>query len=89
VLVRPSVLLEFGNPALGVQFLSGNPLAGLDWPVRLAVIEDAQGQVWTAYSDFSWIAKRHHVTNRDEAFTMASRVIASINDSIRMKQQVQ
>src|SRR4051812_16260822 len=40
VAVRPSVLLVFGNPALGVQFLGGNPLAGLDWPVRVVVMQD-------------------------------------------------
>src|SRR3954454_18136628 len=56
VTVQPSTLLVFGNPALGVQFLGGNPLAGLDWPVRVMVLEDTKGQVWTAYSDFSWIA---------------------------------
>src|ERR1700747_2741683 len=28
LMVRPSKLLVFGNPALGVQFLGGNPLAG-------------------------------------------------------------
>src|SRR4051794_39620557 len=39
VRVRPSVLLVFGNPALGVQFLGGNPLAGLDWPVRVIVTQ--------------------------------------------------
>jgi uncharacterized protein (DUF302 family) len=85
VKVQPSVLLVFGNPALGVQFLGGNPLAGLDWPVRLIVTEDAKGQVWTAYSDFGWIAKRHHITNRDEVFAKASSVIEAINDSIRVK----
>jgi uncharacterized protein (DUF302 family) len=83
--VRPSMLLVFGNPALGVQFLGGNPLAGLDWPVRLVVMEDAKGQVWTAYSDFAWIARRHHITTRNEAFGKATEVIASINDSIRAK----
>jgi uncharacterized protein (DUF302 family) len=85
VTVRPSMLLIFGNPALGVQFLGGNPLAGLDWPVRVVVMEDADGQVWTAYSDFAWIAKRHHITNRNEVFAKATEVIISINDSIRAK----
>ena len=28
--LRPSTLLIFGNPALGAQFISSNPLAGLD-----------------------------------------------------------
>jgi uncharacterized protein (DUF302 family) len=85
VTVRPSMLLIFGNPVLGVQFLGGNPLAGLDWPVRVVVMEDADGQVWTAYSDFIWIAKRHHITNRDAVFAKATEVITSINDSIRAK----
>src|SRR5687767_658655 len=30
-----STLLLFGNPPLGVQLLQANPLAGLDWPVRM------------------------------------------------------
>ena len=30
----PSTLLIFGNPPLGIQFLTSNPNAGLDWPVR-------------------------------------------------------
>jgi uncharacterized protein (DUF302 family) len=54
--LRPSVLLVFGNPPLGTQFITAKPAAGLDWPVRLLVFEDEKGQVWTAYSDFGWIA---------------------------------
>ena len=33
--LRPSTLLVFGNPPLGTQFITSNPNAGLDWPVRL------------------------------------------------------
>ena len=33
--LRPSTLLIFGNPALGAQFITSNPIAGRDWPVRL------------------------------------------------------
>ncbi len=35
VKLRPSTLLVFGNPPLGTLFLTSNPDAGLDWPVRL------------------------------------------------------
>jgi len=51
--LRPSI--PFGNPPLGVQFLTANPFAGLDWPVRMLVLQDADGQVWIAYSDFAYI----------------------------------
>ena len=33
--INRSTLLLFGNPPLGVQFLQSNPVAGLDWPVRM------------------------------------------------------
>jgi uncharacterized protein (DUF302 family) len=37
VKLRPSVLLIFGNPPLGTQFITANANAGLDWPLRLLV----------------------------------------------------
>ena len=80
--LRPSTLLEFGNPALGGQFMTANPQSGIDWPVRLLVFEDPNGQVWVEYTDFAYIAKRHAVTDRDPQFKMASEVIASIASSV-------
>ncbi len=80
--LRPSTLLEFGNPALGGQFMTANPQSGIDWPVRLLVFEDRNGQVWVEYTDFAYIAKRHAVTDRDPQFKMASEVIASIASTV-------
>jgi uncharacterized protein (DUF302 family) len=80
--LKPSVLLIFGNPPLGTQFITANPQAGLDWPVRMLVYRDAGGAVWVAYSDFDWIAKRHGVTMREAQFHMASEVAASIAASV-------
>ena len=83
--LRPSVLLMFGNPPLGIQFLTANPYAGLDWPVRMLVFEDPAGQVWIAYSDFAVIANRHHISDRPAQFKMASEVAASIASSAQSK----
>ena len=80
--LRPSTLLVFGNPPLGTQFITSNPNAGLDWPVRLLVTQDDDGSVWTVYSDFGWIARRHGIRNRDAQFKTASQVIASITSSV-------
>jgi len=80
--LRPSTLLVFGNPPLGIRFLTSNPNAGLDWPVRLLVTEDEQGAVWAVYTDFDWIARRHHIVDRGAAFKMASEVIASITGKV-------
>ncbi|HJQ60604.1 MAG TPA: DUF302 domain-containing protein [Vineibacter sp.] len=77
----PSTLLIFGNPPLGTQFITAKPQAGLDWPVRLLVFQDAAGAVWMAYTDFAWIAHRHGIKNREPQFKMASEVIASITSA--------
>ena len=82
--LNPSTLLVFGNPPLGTQFMTANPNAGLDWPVRLLVIQDSAGAVWTVYTDFAWIAARHGIVNRTEQFKMASMVIASITSSVKV-----
>jgi uncharacterized protein (DUF302 family) len=84
--LEPSTLLIFGNPPLGIQFLTSNPDSGLDWPVRLLVRQDDGGQVWAVYTDFAWIAKRHGITDRKDQFKMASDVIASITSSVTSKQ---
>jgi uncharacterized protein (DUF302 family) len=82
ITLRPSTLLLFGNPPLGTQFLTSNPDAGLDWPVRLLIEQDAGGGVWAVYTDFDWIAHRYGITDRDPQFKMASSVIGSITSSI-------
>ena len=83
--LHPSTLLIFGNPPLGIRFLTSNPNAGLDWPVRLLVTQDAEGRVWVVYTDFGWIARRHHIMDRGDAFKMATKVIASITSSVASK----
>jgi len=85
IALRPSTLLTFGNPPLGAQFLTSNPYAGLDWPVRLLVLQDESGAVWAAYTDFAWIARRHRIADREQQFAKASSVVDSITASIRAR----
>jgi len=81
IAIRPSKLLLFGNPPLGVQFLSSNPYSGLDWPVRMLVLQEADGSVSIAWTDFGYIANRYAITDRTAQFKMASEVAASIASS--------
>ena len=80
-----SVLVQFGNPPLGIQFLTASPYAGLDWPVRMLVFQDADGNVWVSWTDFDFIARRHHIDNRVAQFKMAGEVAASIAHSATVK----
>lgn len=85
IALRPSTLLVFGNPPLGAQFLTSNPYSGLDWPVRVLVLQEADGSVWVAWTDFAWIARRHHIADRQQQFAMATSVVESITSTIRTK----
>lgn len=73
-----STLVLFGNPPLGVQFLQSNPYAGLDWPVRMLVVEESDGSVWVAWSDFGFVRDRYAIADKDAQFKMAGEVAGSI-----------
>lgn len=81
--IRRSTLLLFGNPPLGVQFLQSNPIAGLDWPVRMLVTEDDDGTVWISWTDFNFVASRYQLKDRDPQIAMAGEVAASIASAAR------
>ena len=83
IILRPSTLLLFGNPPLGIQFLTSNPLAGLDWPVRVLVTQDVDGTVWVAYTDFAFIAKRYGIADRGPVVEMATKVSALVTGSTK------
>lgn len=85
IALRPSTLLVFGNPGLGSHFITADPRAGLDWPVRLLVVEDENKQVWALYTDFGYIARRHGIADREAEFKMASAVVASITAAVAAK----
>lgn len=82
IAIRPSRLILFGNPPLGVQFLSSNPYSGLDWPVRMLILEEADGTVSVAWTESGYIANRYGIKDRDPQFAMANAVAASIASSV-------
>lgn len=80
--IGKSVIVRFGNPPLGVQFLQANRYAGLDWPVRMLVVEEADGSTWLAWTEFNFMAKRYGITTQDAQFKMAADVASAIaNDA--------
>jgi uncharacterized protein (DUF302 family) len=82
IALAPSTLLIFGNPALGAQFLTSNPVSGIDWPVRVLVLQDKQNKVFAVYNSFDYIARRHGIADRGEAFAKATGVIESITGAV-------
>jgi len=76
--IGKSVIVRFGNPPLGVQFLQANRYAGLDWPVRMLVVEEADGSVWLAWTEFGFMARRYGITTQDAQFKIAAEVAGAI-----------
>ena len=57
--LRPTEVLVFGNAKGGTPLMEANQSVGIDLPLKALVYQDADGKVWLAYNDPSWIAQRH------------------------------
>jgi uncharacterized protein (DUF302 family) len=59
--LRPTQLLIFGNPAGGTPFMVCAQTVAIDLPLKMLAWKDEVGQVWLAYNDPVFIARRHGV----------------------------
>ena len=57
--LRPTLLLIFGNAKAGTPLMQAGQEIGIDLPLKALVYQDALGNVWIAYNDPSWLARRH------------------------------
>ena len=61
--LRPTEVLIFGNPQGGTPFMECAQSVGIDLPLKALAWQDEQGQVWLAYNDPEFLAKRHGVSS--------------------------
>lgn len=76
--LRDTEVLIFGNPKLGSHLMTAEQTAGIDLPLKALAWKDASGQVWLAYNDPAYIAKRHHITDRAEVVKKMSNALAAM-----------
>ena len=65
--LRPTQVLIFGNPKAGTPLMQSRQSIGLDLPLRVPVWEDEEGKPWLTCRREEELARRHHITERDEA----------------------
>ncbi len=53
--LRPTVVVSFGNPKYGTRFMAREPVAGIDFPPKAVVYQDAGGRVWLAYNSSEYL----------------------------------
>lgn len=78
--LRATQLLIFGNPKLGSHLLTSNQTAGIDLPMKALVWKDENGQVWLAYNDPQYVARRHCIGNRAEILKKMSDALKNFTD---------
>lgn len=49
--LRPTVLMIFGNPAVGSKLMQCDQRMGFELPLKILIWEDAQGDVYLGYYD--------------------------------------
>ena len=75
--LRPTELLIFGNPKVGTPLMICSQTTALDLPQKALAYEDSTGQVWFAYNDPDYLARRHGITGCDEALKKVSKALAN------------
>lgn len=72
LVLRPTVLLIFGNARTGTPLMQDNQSAGIDLPLKALVWQDALGNTWLSYNEPHWIGARHGLhTQPISAMTLA------------------
>lgn len=80
--LRPTALLIFGHPKGGTPFMECQQTVGIDLPLKMLVWEDANAQVWLAYNDPAFIARRHGVAHCPVIEKMQTNLNALAHDTV-------
>ena len=75
--LRPTELLIFGNPKVGTPLMLCSQTAALDLPQKALAYEDKNGQVWLAYNDPAYMAKRHGIKGCEKPLQKVSNALAN------------
>jgi uncharacterized protein (DUF302 family) len=59
--LRATEVVIFGNAKTGTPLMQCAQTIGIDLPQKALVWEDEKGQVWLAYNDQQYLAKRHGI----------------------------
>ena len=79
--LRATEVLIFGNPKVGTALMTSRQSAGLDLPIRVAAWQDEDGQVWVAYNDPAWLARRHGIGDRGPVIGKMTGALGKFTDA--------
>ena len=74
--LRPTELLIFGNPKIGTPLMLCSQTAAVDLPQKALAYKDESGQVWLAYNDPAYMAKRHNIQGCEKPVQKVTNALA-------------
>ena len=79
--LRPTKLLIFGNPQLGTPLMNEAQTLAIDLPQKMLVYETETGEVFVAYNDPLYLAKRHNVSDSREEFAKIAGALKTLAET--------
>jgi len=77
----PTEVIIFGNPKIGTPLMQSDQHIGIDLPLKVLAWRDKKGKVMIAYNDPRFLAKRHHIENRDKVFKGMAGALNKLTDA--------
>ena len=74
----PSIVSIFGAAQGGTPFMLASPTAGIDFPLKALVWEDASKQVFVSYNSIDYVKTRHTISGLDELSGKLSGLLAGL-----------
>jgi uncharacterized protein (DUF302 family) len=75
--LKPTLLIIFGNPAMGTPLIQRSRSMGIDLPLKALIWEDNAGQVWFTYNAPDYLARRHGITEMGEAIQKMEQALSN------------
>lgn len=75
--LKPTLLIIFGNPAMGTPLIQRSRSMGIDLPLKALIWEDDAGQVWFTYNAPDYLARRHGITEMGEAIQKMEQALSN------------
>jgi uncharacterized protein (DUF302 family) len=74
----PSIVSIFGAAKGGTPFMVAAPTAGIDFPLKALVWEDASKQVFVSYNSIDYVKSRHNISGIDELSGKVNGLLADL-----------
>ena len=76
--MQPAIVTLFGGAQGGTPFMVASATAGIDFPLKALVWEDASKQVFVTYNTIAYVKARHNIKGLDELSAKLNGLLAAI-----------